>query len=261
MTRFLRGLAVAIAVIAGFASVASAAGRRLQASDTLQIRVINQPEFDTQVRVAPDGTISLPYVGRMRAAGLSEDDVAARFRNALQQRDLVKDAQVIVSTLGYGAQVTVLGSVRTPGAQVIDRPTTLAEAISRAGGATQPAGTIIVRRQTSKGMQVTRYDQSVVLTGRGPRANPPVANGDQIYVEEAPIFYLYGYVNRPGAYPLVRPLTVQQALASGGGLSELGSEWRIDIKRSRHGRTEVISAGLDEPVMPNDTIVVKERFF
>ena len=46
-----------------------------------------------------------------------------------------------------------------------------------------------------------------------------------------PVFFLYGFVNRPGAYPLTRTLTVQQALASGGGIAELGSEWRIDIKR------------------------------
>jgi polysaccharide export outer membrane protein len=234
-----------------------AAGRRLQASDTIQIRVLNQPEFDSQARISPDGTVSLPYLGRIRAAGLTEDQLATRYRNILQEKELVKDAQVIVSTSGYGAQLTVLGAVRTPGEQVLDRPTTLSEALSRAGGPLQPAGTIILRR----GGKVYRYDQATVLAGRGPKANPFVGNGDQIYVEEAPVFYLYGYVNRPGVYPLVRPLTVQQALASGGGLAELGSEWRIDIKRIREGRVEVTPADLDQRVLPNDTIVVKERIF
>lgn len=236
-------------------------GRRLQPSDQIQVRVLNQPDLDAQVRVAPDGTISLPHLGRVRVAGMTEDSMAAMYRRALQRRDIVKNAEVIVSTAAFGAQLSVLGAVRAPGVQVLDRPTTLADAISRAGGTVQPAGTIIVRRNTARGVQVTRYDQGLVLAGRGPGANPPVASGDQIYVEEAPVFYLYGYVNRPGVYPLMRPLTVQQALASGGGLAALGSEWRIDIKRLRDGQIEIAPANLDEPIRANDTIVVKERIF
>ncbi len=236
-------------------------GRRLQPSDQLQVRVLNQPDLDAQVRVAPDGTISLPHLGRVRVSGMTEDGLASLYRRALQRRDVVKNAEVIVSTATFGAQVSILGAVRSPGVQVLDRPTTLADAISRAGGAVQPAGTIVVRRNTRSGVQVTRYDQGVVLSGRGAGANPMVASGDQIYVEEAPVYYLYGYVNRPGAYPLTRPLTVQQALATGGGLAALGSEWRIDIKRHRNGQIETAPANLDEPIRANDTIVVKERFF
>jgi protein involved in polysaccharide export with SLBB domain len=82
-------LVVFFITIAGMAT-ANAAGRRVAALDTIQIRILNQPEFDTQVRVAPDGTISFPYVGRFRAAGLTEDEIAARIRNALVSAGLVK---------------------------------------------------------------------------------------------------------------------------------------------------------------------------
>ena len=236
-------------------------GRRLQPSDQIQVRVLNQPEYDAQVRVAPDGTISLPQLGRVRVSGITEDGLAAMYRRALQRRDVVKNAEVVVSTLNFGAQLSVLGAVRNPGVQVLDRPTRLAEAISRAGGATQPAGIIIVRRTTAHGVHVQRYNQELVLSGRGTEANPIVVNGDQIYVEEAPVFYLYGYVNRPGVYTLTRPLTIQQGLATGGGLTELGSEWRIDLKRGRDGVIQTFPAQLDEPIQPNDTIIVKERIF
>jgi protein involved in polysaccharide export with SLBB domain len=59
-------------------TTANAAGRR------------NQPDLDTQVRVAPDGTISFPYVGRFRAAGLTEDVIAARIRKALVSAGILK---------------------------------------------------------------------------------------------------------------------------------------------------------------------------
>jgi polysaccharide export outer membrane protein len=211
------------------------------------------------VRVAPDGTVSLPYIGRIQVVGMTEDGLASAFRRTLERRDVVKNAQVFITTVNFGAQVSVQGAVRQPGVQSLDRPTRLAEAVSRAGGAAQPNGVIVVRRRAARGAtQLQRFDQAAVLAGR---SNPMIYNGDQIYVEEAPVFYLYGYVNRPGVYPLVRPITIQQALASGGGIGELGSEWRIDIKRVQNGQMQVIPANLDEPVKANDTIVVKERFF
>jgi polysaccharide export outer membrane protein len=63
---------------------------RVAPSDVIQVRVLNQPDLDTQVRVAPDGTISFPYVGRFRAAGLTEDEVAARIRAALSRAGIIK---------------------------------------------------------------------------------------------------------------------------------------------------------------------------
>ena len=131
MKRMICTFAAAAMLAAGFASTAIGAGRRLQASDTIQVRVLNQPEFDTQARLSPDGTVSLPYLGRTRVAGRSEDDVARLLSQALRDKGVVNDPQVTVSTISFGAQVTVGGAVKTPGVQVLDRPTTLAEAIAR----------------------------------------------------------------------------------------------------------------------------------
>jgi protein involved in polysaccharide export with SLBB domain len=84
-------LNLAVFLIAvGSLTTVNAACRRVAASDVIQIRVLNQPDLDTQVRVAPDGTISFPYVGRFRAAGLTEDVIAARIRKALVSAGIVK---------------------------------------------------------------------------------------------------------------------------------------------------------------------------
>ena len=89
-----------------------------------------------------------------------------------------------------------------------------------------------------------------------------VQNNDEIYVELAPFYYLYGYVGKTGEFPLIRPLTVQEAIAIGGGLSALGAEWRIFIKRkAADGQTVQVPASLDDQVQPNDIIVVNERIF
>jgi protein involved in polysaccharide export with SLBB domain len=57
------------------ASAGQPAGRVLTPSDVVAIRIIDHPELDTTTRVEPDGTINFPYVGRIQAAGRTEDDL------------------------------------------------------------------------------------------------------------------------------------------------------------------------------------------
>jgi polysaccharide export outer membrane protein len=57
------------------ASSAQSAGRVLTASDVVSIRIVDHPDLDTTTRIEPDGTINFPYVGRIRAAGRTEDEL------------------------------------------------------------------------------------------------------------------------------------------------------------------------------------------
>jgi len=90
VNQHVRILLAAFFIVVGAATAVNAAGRRVAPSDVIQIHIINQPELDTQVRVASDGTISFPYVGRFRAAGLTEDEVAARIRARLARAGIIK---------------------------------------------------------------------------------------------------------------------------------------------------------------------------
>lgn len=172
------GGALLLLLAIGAAGLAHAAGRQLVASDMVQIKVVGQSELDTQTRIATDGSITFPFLGRVQAAGLSEDELGDRIKQGLIKAAIVKRPQVIVSTV------------------------------------------------------------------------------------EAGVYYLYGYVNRPGQYPLLRQMTVQQAIAAGGGIAPLGTEWRIQVKRRMpDGQLMEKSAKLDDDVEPNDTVVVNERIF
>jgi len=68
-------LGVLLLVAAG-AQAAQGGGRVLTTSDVVAIRIVDHPDLDWTTRVEPDGTINFPYVGRIRAAGLTEDDLA-----------------------------------------------------------------------------------------------------------------------------------------------------------------------------------------
>ena len=240
---------------------ALAAGRVLTPQDSISIKVVNQPDMDTTTRVETDGTISFPYVGRIRAAGLSEDQLAHAIERQLASRQIVTDPHVLVDITSFGTQASVQGQVGVPGVYTLDRPTNLTQLLSRAGGLRDAAlgGTVSVRRA---GGAIQKFDSKDVQAGRGPGASLRIANNDEVFVDLAPFYYIYGYVGRPGEFPLLRPITVQQAISIGGGLAVLGSEWRIKIKRmSGNGQTYEVPASLDDQVEAGDTIIVSERIF
>jgi polysaccharide export outer membrane protein len=84
----LRAPWVGVWLAAGVAA-ALAGGRILTASDVVAVKVVDQPDLDTTTRVAPDGTINLPYVGRIRAAGLTEDDLAGAIERRLVELQIL----------------------------------------------------------------------------------------------------------------------------------------------------------------------------
>jgi polysaccharide biosynthesis/export protein len=238
----------------------AAGGRVLVPQDTISIKVVNQPDMDTTTRVETDGTISFPYVGRIRAAGMSEDQLAHAIERQLASRQIVTEPHVLVEISTFGTQASVQGQVGVPGVYTLDRPTNLTQLLSRAGGLRDSAvgGTLTLRRAGV----VKKFDSKEIQEGHGPGADLRVLNNDEIFVDLAPFFYIYGYVGHPGEFPLLRPLTVQQAISIGGGLAALGSEWRIRIKRkSGNGQTYEVPASLDDQVEAGDTIIISERIF
>ena len=70
---------------------ALAAGRVLATSDVVSIRVVGQPELDMTTRVAQDGTIVFPYLGRIKAAGLTEDQLERAIARRLVQLRILAD--------------------------------------------------------------------------------------------------------------------------------------------------------------------------
>ena len=89
-----------------------------------------------------------------------------------------------------------------------------------------------------------------------------VAGGDVIYVQRAPMFYIYGEVQRPSSYRVERNMTIRQALAQGGGLTVRGTERALRLyRRAASGAVETLNPNLDDPVRPNDVLYVRESIF
>jgi polysaccharide export outer membrane protein len=86
--------------------------------------------------------------------------------------------------------------------------------------------------------------------------------GDSIFVPVAEQFYIAGEVHSPAMYRLETGMTLVQAIARAGGVTDKGSTSRVSIKRrTANGQYVVISGKPGEKIQPDDVITVKERIF
>ncbi|MEZ5728857.1 MAG: SLBB domain-containing protein [Burkholderiaceae bacterium] len=150
-------------------------------------------------------------------------------------------------------QVSVLGNVNKPGRFPLETTgMRLSEILSIAGGISQTGGDSVTL-MTRRSGQVERYEIDLVdMFASGDLSKDIVlVAGDVVYVNRAPIFYVYGQVNRPGMYTMERGMTVAQAIAKGGGLTLRGTDKDVRVHRRYGNRTvQVVEPKLDDPIKP-----------
>ncbi|HET6374073.1 MAG TPA: polysaccharide biosynthesis/export family protein, partial [Candidatus Polarisedimenticolia bacterium] len=247
------------------------------AEDLLEINVFELPELKTTSRVMGDGTISLPLLGVVQAAGMTTTGLEGRIRDLLEER-FVHDPQVTITVSEHRSrQVSVIGAVTKPGPYEMLGPRTVLQMISEAGGLTKDAGVdiFIIRRTESGRGERIHLDLDELVTKGNPDLNVAVSPGDVINVPvDRPIFvYVDGAVKTPGQIEgkISRPITLLQAVARAGGLTERASlrgahilrktekggqiQIPVDLRALRKGKAE------DIVLVDGDVVVVPETFF
>jgi polysaccharide export outer membrane protein len=275
-------LLIAVLVAAGMASAAARDGQPATPSpgpayavgpnDTLAIKVFDEPSLSGAFRVDADGSITYPLIGRVDVGGKTVRDVEQHL-TALLADGYLRRPQVSVEISEYRSRsIFVMGEVRSPGKYAIEGEVTLLEVLAKAGSVTPTAGNeVLVRRmkdgrggvdpalpQAEGSVEVLRVDLDDLRTGRA-GLSLLLQDGDTIIVEPAPRFYISGFVRSPGNYVLQPRMTVQQAIAIAGGLSERGSDRGIKIQRTENGKLVERDASLTDFVQPNDTIRIRQR--
>ena len=140
---------------------------------------------------------------------------------------------------------------------------TLTDILALAGGIS-PGGadTVTVLTNRNGAEKKLEINVSEMIAKGNMSANFEIQNGDMIFVQRAPVFYIYGEVQRAGVYRLEPEMAVMHALSVGGGLTPRGSERGLVIhRRMPDGAVRKIEAKLFEPVRPDDVIYVKESLF
>jgi len=261
-------LAFAVLALANATAVCAADNTSeyvLGAGDTIRINVFQNPDLTVETRVSESGTITFPLIGNVAVSGLTIPAAEQKIAKQLRAGGFVLKPQVNILVLTIrGSQVAVLGQVNRPGRYPLEIfNSKVTEMLAIAGGIT-PAGAdtiVLVGTRDGKAFRKEIDVPALFLTNKL-ADDILVAGGDIIYVHRAPMFYIYGEVQRPGVYRLEREMTVIQGLAQGGGLTLRGTERGLRIsRRGADGKTQEITPSMVDPIHTDDVIYVRESLF
>lgn len=272
MIKRAAGLILAFLFCAAVASaqgqaVAPAQGQeyRLGAGDVVKITVYNNPDLATEAEISQSGKISFPLIGEIAFGGLTRGEAEKALAGRLGSGGFVPDAHVNLLIVQYRSrQISVMGEVGKPGKYPVNQPISITDAIAAAGGITPKGSTSVTVIKRGQDGSTSRHEVDVkkLLATGDMSKNVSVGADDIVYVPTASVFYIYGEVRQPGAYPLAPDMTVRQALSVGGGLTVRGTERGIKLeRRGPGGKSSSQRAQLSEKLKPDDVLHVPESWF
>jgi polysaccharide export outer membrane protein len=238
---------------------------RLAAGDVIRISVYQSADLTLETRLTEAGTISYPLLGSVALAGLTVTEAERRIADGLRSGNFVKQPQVSIAVQQVrGNQVSVLGQVGRPGRYPLETGNVqLTDMIATAGGVVGAGADVIVIVGTRNGQPYRAEIDLPSVFGPGRRNNDlMLQNGDVIWVDRAPMIFMYGEVQRPGSMRLERGMTVMQALASAGGLTQRGTERGLRVhRRDAQGQVRVIEPAMTDKLQADDIVYIRESVF
>jgi polysaccharide biosynthesis/export protein len=238
---------------------------RLGAGDVVRIVVFQNPELTLETRITETGVISYPLLGVVRLGGMSITDAERSLADGLKNGNFLKNPQVTLIVLQVrGHQASVLGQVNRPGRYPIEMADMrLTDLLALAGG-TAPGGSDVVIVTGTRNGQPFRQevDLPTLFSPAGGGKDLMIINGDTAWVDRQPLVYIYGEVQRPGPMRLEREMTLLQALATGGGLTQRGTDKGIKVHRKGpDGKVQVIEPAMTDGLRDGDVVFVRESLF
>jgi len=289
MNPIFRSLSVALCLLLLVIAPAHAqqppSGYVLGPDDQIAIRALEGLDLgDKPVLIGTNGNISLPLIGRVKAAGLTVEQLETELTSRL--KTYVQEPQISVTVTEFRSQpVSVFGAVTTPGVVQLRGRKTLYEVLSMAGGPRETAGsTVSIVRLLENGpiplpgaapdptgrFSTADIDMQQILDGKNPAANIEILPHDVISVSQGNgrTVYVVGDVQRAGSFNLggQRTISVLSALSMAGGLGRTAKPEQAKVFRPVDGQNhqeiavniKQILAGKSEDIglRPDDVLVI-----
>lgn len=256
-------------------------------SDVIEIQVEDAPELSSSWRISPDGTFSMGFLGVIRAAGKTPEELQKLIADGLRG-DYLKDPRVKVIVKQINSRTFFIqGSVRNPGAYQIEGTPSLLELITIAGGVADNHGStaFVIRRvkpaegapaekvnslAEAEGEEQPQYElvkRNIVGLLRGNfQENMFVKPGDIVNIPPTDVFFVAGEVNAPGSFALKEGTTLRQAVALAQGTNFKAAKDRgVIFRDGADGKRQEIKVDVgkvmdgkqdDIAIQANDVIIV-----
>jgi protein involved in polysaccharide export with SLBB domain len=225
-------------------------GYQIGPNDVIRIQVFGEEDLTVETKVGGDGKINYPILGVLQVGGQTIEEVQKGMTARLASGYL-KQPKVSVSIVRH-RNFYVGGEVKTPGGYPYEEGLTIQKAITMAGGFTE--------KSDKTGIKVTRPNGKGLNTLL-PESETLVMPDDLIVVTRVQKFYVNGEVKNPGEYPYEKDLTLHKAITIAGGFTNKAVTKRAKVLRLINGQERTLEIALDAPLLPDDIIVVAQRFF
>lgn len=237
---------------------------RVGPSDVLDVRINDSASpQSTLFTVTPSGLLEHPLlVEPLHVAGLTVDEITARFESELKRRALSENPKVLISVRDYASHtILVSGLVKDSGTKILRREAIpLYVVVADAQPLPEAARATVVRNESGETFEID--------LAHATEMNLLVRSGDVITLlaSVAQFVYVGGEVKLPGEKTYRRGLTLTQAIISAGGLTPKAKEARLArddgkgfLVVTRYKLKEIESGKVQDPlVKPGDRITIKE---
>ena len=239
--------------------------------DTLNVSVWGSPELSIETTVRPDGKISLPALGEIKASGLTPMQLTDTLEKAMEKVVKTPIVTVIVTSM-TNYRVFVVGKGAPAGVVTLTRETTLLELLSQLGS---------LDNADLQNSYLVRNKQKIVtgfhdLFEKGNFEHDiNLEPNDMLFIPDnfEKRIKVVGAVNSPTTIPYREGITVTDVILSSGGFTQFAKENDVKIIRLNNDGTkselrvrakDLMKDGkMDENIimMPGDFVIVKEKLF
>jgi polysaccharide export outer membrane protein len=173
--------------------------QKLGVDDLIAISVYDAPELTRTLRVEADGTIHLPLLkDGVQASGMFPRQLESSIATALKTEQILVDPFVKVTVVEYHSRpISVMGAVHRPVTFQSVGKVTLLDALARAEGLTNDAGTEVL---ITRGGLVERIPVKKLMKDADPAVNYELHGGEEIRVPAAGKIFVVGNVRKPGGF-------------------------------------------------------------
>lgn len=181
---------------------------RLMPLDNIEIKFPELPHLNQEQRILPDGNIALPYIGEIKAVGYTPNALQRELKDRYAQ--ILRNPDLFVVVKEYGAKVQELKeSIRTS-----PRGQSKLITVRNDGYATFPIiGEVKVFNKTIP--EITS-----ILNEKFHSVTEDIRIDLLLHESRGASVCVAGRVNRPGFYPILRPVTLLEAVALAGGFQD-----------------------------------------
>lgn len=233
--------------------------RSSNAIEELKKAITTAPRGQSRLEpVRPDGFISLPLIGDVRAQGRTTPELSAAIVDMYRAANVI-DIDVTVVLLEVKApSVYVMGHVNDPGTVILEGPMNVWQVVGHAGGFAGGADTnqVVVSRKVPGGEMRHVLDFLHWQATGDPAHNLDMQRGDVVFIPKrlSEFIYVCGEVEKPGRIALEpdEVLRTSQALSLGGKILPTGKRRQVLILRRRGNEPQVIEVDIKAVLRPKN---------